>query len=93
MNILFTICGRAGSKGIKNKNIRHFCGYPLAYYYLAVIVLLVPADSFLFFGGTTPLLLLLLGNVVFVLYDIAFSRLIALYIFRLQKDFRRRLGL
>ena len=21
MNILFTICGRAGSKGIKNKNI------------------------------------------------------------------------
>lgn len=29
MNILFTICGRAGSKGIKNKNIRDFLGYRL----------------------------------------------------------------
>lgn len=37
MNILFTICGRAGSKGIKNKNIRDFCGYPLVYYSLAAI--------------------------------------------------------
>lgn len=36
-NILFTICGRAGSKGIKNKNIRDFCGYPLPYYSVAVI--------------------------------------------------------
>lgn len=35
--ILFTICGRAGSKGIKNKNIRDFCGYPLPYYSLATI--------------------------------------------------------
>lgn len=26
MKILFTICGRAGSKGIKNKNIREFVG-------------------------------------------------------------------
>ncbi|MCR0326683.1 hypothetical protein MKA58_04670 [[Clostridium] innocuum] len=37
MNILFTICGRAGSKGIINKNIREFCGYPLAYYSLSAI--------------------------------------------------------
>lgn len=37
MNILFTICGRAGSKGIKNKNIRDFCGKPLSYYSLAAI--------------------------------------------------------
>lgn len=35
--ILFTICGRAGSKGIKNKNIKEFCGYLLPYYSLAVI--------------------------------------------------------
>lgn len=40
MNILFTICGRAGSKGIKNKNIRDFCGYPLVYYSLSAIDLL-----------------------------------------------------
>lgn len=36
-NLLFTVCGRAGSKGIKNKNIRNFCGYPLPYYSLAII--------------------------------------------------------
>lgn len=29
MNILITICGRAGSKGVKNKNIRNFLGRPL----------------------------------------------------------------
>ncbi|MBI9094586.1 MAG: acylneuraminate cytidylyltransferase family protein [Sphaerochaeta sp.] len=37
MNILCTICGRAGSKGIKNKNIRDFLGYPLPYYTLAAL--------------------------------------------------------
>jgi CMP-N,N'-diacetyllegionaminic acid synthase len=35
MNILVTICGRAGSKGVKNKNIRSFLGKPLVYYTLA----------------------------------------------------------
>lgn len=37
MNLLFTICGRAGSKGIKNKNIRDFLGKPLPYYTLSTI--------------------------------------------------------
>jgi CMP-N,N'-diacetyllegionaminic acid synthase len=37
MKILFTICGRAGSKGIKNKNIRQFLGAPLPYYSLAAV--------------------------------------------------------
>jgi CMP-N,N'-diacetyllegionaminic acid synthase len=37
MNILFTICGRAGSKGIKNKNLRDFLGYPLVYYTVSAI--------------------------------------------------------
>ena len=37
MKILFTICGRAGSKGIKNKNLRTFCGKPLAYFTISVI--------------------------------------------------------
>ena len=37
MNILFTICGRAGSKGIKNKNIRMFVGKPLPYYTVSAI--------------------------------------------------------
>lgn len=37
MKVLFTICGRAGSKGIKNKNIRDFVGKPLPFYTLSVI--------------------------------------------------------
>lgn len=37
MKILFTICGRAGSKGIKNKNIRNFVGKPLPYYTISAI--------------------------------------------------------
>lgn len=37
MNILFTICGRAGSKGIINKNIKDFSGYPLTFYTISAI--------------------------------------------------------
>lgn len=37
MKILFTICGRAGSKGIKNKNIKEFVGKPLPYYTISAI--------------------------------------------------------
>lgn len=33
--LLITICGRAGSKGFKNKNLKTFCGYPLVYYSLS----------------------------------------------------------
>lgn len=29
VEILFTICGRGGSKGVKNKNIKSLCGRPL----------------------------------------------------------------
>lgn len=36
MNILITICGRKGSKGLKNKNIRQFNGYPLVDYTIAI---------------------------------------------------------
>lgn len=37
MNILFTVCGRAGSKGIKNKNLRSLLNVPLLYYTLGAI--------------------------------------------------------
>lgn len=37
MNILFTVCGRAGSKGIKNKNLRSMLNVPLLYYTLGAI--------------------------------------------------------
>ncbi len=35
MKVLFTICARAGSKGVKGKNTREFCGMPLAAYTVA----------------------------------------------------------
>lgn len=41
MNILFTICGRAGSKGIKNKNMKEFLGFPLPFYTVSVIDLFI----------------------------------------------------
>lgn len=37
MNILFTLCGRAGSKGVKGKNARDFLDIPLAWYSMACI--------------------------------------------------------
>ncbi len=37
MNILFTICGRAGSRGFKNKNLKRMRGVPLSFYSLAAI--------------------------------------------------------
>ena len=45
MKILFTICGRAGSKGIKNKNLRDFLGKPLAYYTVSAIDLYLKQNN------------------------------------------------
>lgn len=45
MRILFTICGRAGSKGIKNKNARIFCGKHLVYFTVSVIDLYLNCHS------------------------------------------------
>lgn len=39
MNILFTLCGRAGSKGVRGKNARDFLGIPLVWYSMANIAL------------------------------------------------------
>ncbi len=37
--LLITVCGRAGSKGFKNKNLKTFCSKPLAHYTLSAIEL------------------------------------------------------
>ena len=39
MNLLVTVCGRAGSKGIRGKNFKDFLGKPLLYYTFACIQL------------------------------------------------------
>lgn len=45
MSILFTLCGRAGSKGFPNKNTKSFLGIPLLYYSLAAIQLFMERQS------------------------------------------------
>ena len=39
MKILVTVCGRAGSKGVKSKNTRDFLGYPICYYTISALKL------------------------------------------------------
>ncbi len=41
MKILFTLCGRAGSKGVKGKNARDFLDIPLVWYSMAGISLYI----------------------------------------------------
>lgn len=41
MNILFTLCGRAGSKGVKGKNARDFLNIPLVWYSMSAIALYI----------------------------------------------------
>ncbi|MBD5549017.1 MAG: acylneuraminate cytidylyltransferase family protein [Lachnospiraceae bacterium] len=36
MNILFTVCARAGSKGVVGKNVIMFCGRPIVHYTLEI---------------------------------------------------------
>ncbi|QQP69572.1 acylneuraminate cytidylyltransferase family protein [Carnobacterium sp. CS13] len=45
MTILFTICGRAGSKGLAAKNLKTFHGYPLIAYTLAAMDLFKEQSS------------------------------------------------
>lgn len=45
MELLFTICGRAGSKGVKNKNIKEFAGYPLPFYTASIIDLFIKKNN------------------------------------------------
>lgn len=48
-------------------------------FFLAVYVFLTPLESFTLFGVFLPWVLLLLANVVFFLYDLALSGLVATY--------------
>lgn len=52
----------------------------VAAFFLALYVFGVPAESFVVFGFYLPWLFLLFGNVFFVVYDIAVTRLVVLYV-------------
>lgn len=39
--VLLTVCGRAGSKGFRNKNLKTFNGFPLVYYTLSAAMLFI----------------------------------------------------
>ena len=41
--LLISVCGRAGSKGFANKNLKNFCGHPLVYYTLSAAELFAKA--------------------------------------------------
>ena len=50
MAILFTVCGRAGSKGFQSKNLKDFLSVPLVYYTLAAIRLWQQRAGFVIAG-------------------------------------------
>ena len=41
--VLITVCGRAGSRGFRNKNLKSFCGQPMVYYTLSAAELFARA--------------------------------------------------
>ena len=43
--VILTVCGRAGSKGFKNKNLKTFCGKPLVHYSLSAAELFCEARA------------------------------------------------
>lgn len=61
----------------------------VAAYLLMIWAFRMPMDEFELFGVSIPWILLALGNVVFVLYDVALTQVIALYIYRLREHLMR----
>lgn len=57
----------------------------IAAFFLALYVFAVPADEFVIFGIYVPWLFLIAGNVFFVVYDIAVTRLVVLYVYAWRK--------
>ncbi len=64
-----------------------------AYYLLLRFTTVLQKDDFLAFGAYLPAVVLLIGNIVFVIYDIALSRVITAYIQVWQPKLRKVLHL
>ncbi len=61
----------------------------VASYWLMLKVFGLPEDSFEIFGFNLPLVVLAIGNVAFVLYDVALTGVITTYLRALQPKLRR----
>lgn len=61
----------------------------VASYFVLIKVFGISMEDMNELGKYGPLILLALGNVVFVVFDIAITRIATLYIIRWQKQFRR----
>lgn len=57
----------------------------VAAFFLALYVFSVPADEFVLFGIYIPWLFLIAGNLFFIVYDIAVTRLVILYVHAWRK--------
>lgn len=61
----------------------------VASYFVLIRVFGLSMDDMNELGKYGPLILLVMGNVVFVVFDIAITRLATLYIYKWQKPFRK----
>lgn len=55
----------------------------------AIYLLSIPADSLSLFGVSLPWVFWIAGNVIFFIYDIAITGVVAFYIKQLHKVFRK----
>jgi len=82
---LFAVIGR-----IKNRVGRYlvkllvFNAAIVAEFFIAVKLLGIPFEEMELFGQFTALLLFVLGNVVFIIYDLALDRLISTYYIKMR---------
>lgn len=57
-------------------------------YFLAIHLFQLPMEEFVLFGIQLPLVFLILANVVFLVFDIAMTRVITMYIWRFHERVR-----
>lgn len=88
--VLFAVIGR-----IKNRVARYavklavFNAAMIAEFFIAVRLLGIPFEEMELFGQFTVLILLLLGNVVFIIYDLALDRLISTYYMKMRPKVKK----
>ena len=82
---------KANLENIKNKIISYVLKFAtfnicmIALYFIAINLFNIPLESFTIFNLNIPLLFLIFGNIFFIIYDIALTRVISLYISKYRK--------